>query len=77
MKSSTDMTSIARLHAKSLDLERAVGELALDSWVQVGDVIEMNGAAGKEAFIVRSRRVIVAVNGLQKLVFTLDYPPYC
>jgi hypothetical protein len=75
MKSSIELTSTSRLHATRLGVVTALAAMELGAWVQVGDVIEIAPATGQDAFIVRLRRVVVASNGIQSLVFQLDHPP--
>ncbi len=70
-----ELTSTARLHAARLHMESALGALELGAWAQVGDIIEVAAAVGRDAFIVRLRRVVVASDGTPALVLQLDHPP--
>ena len=75
MKTGIELTSAAQLHAARIGVAETLSALELGAWVQVGDLIEMAAAVGGDAFIVRLRRVVVAINGGQALVFQLDHPP--
>ena len=75
MKASTELTATARLHATRIGLVKSLAALELGAWVQVGDVVEIAAAVGKDAFIVCLRRVVVAIDGSHELVFQLDHPP--
>ena len=75
MKSRTDLTSSARLHAERKGVAQVLAALELGAWVNIDDVIELPDVSGQDAFIVRSRRVVVASDGAHTLVFQLDHPP--
>lgn len=75
MQTSFELTTIARLHAERCGVASALAALQPGAWMQVGDLLEVGAAKGRDAFIVRSRRVVVAVDGSQTLVLQLDHPP--
>lgn len=75
MQTSTELTTIARLHADQCGVAAILDGLEPGAWMQVGDLVEVGAASGQNAFIVRRRRVVVAADGSQVLVLQLDHPP--
>ncbi len=75
MKSILDLTATARRHAAEAGLLDRLERLQLQAWVGRGDLIELRTGMQRDTFVVRARRVLVAEDGDQTLVFELDYPP--
>ncbi len=75
MQTSIELTSTAQRHAARLGVAGALAALELGAWTQAGDVVELDRAAGPDAFVVRSRRVVVGADASLRLVLQLDHPP--
>lgn len=74
MKSIVELTATARRHAEAKGLLEALSKLGLDNSLMRGDIVELATATGIETFIVHARRLRIAADGSQQLVFELDYP---
>ncbi|RST45397.1 hypothetical protein EJI00_23920 [Variovorax sp. DXTD-1] len=75
MRTRIELTQTARRHAAMHGIEVVLRALALDARAQVGDVVELDLPAGRNAFVIRARRWVVVADGEQTLVFELDHPP--
>jgi hypothetical protein len=75
MKTQIEFTPAARRHAEEYGVLDRLDRLALGAWAQVDDLLELGAATGREALIIRSRRIKVSTEETQLLIFNLDYPP--
>ncbi|WP_048648351.1 hypothetical protein [Nitratireductor soli] len=75
MKTVIELTASARRKADTAGLGDRLAALAIGQWARKGDFVELAGAGEPVIFIIRARRIRVAADGGQTLVFELDHPP--
>ena len=75
MKTVIELTASARRKAEAADLGHRLAGLAIGEWARKGDFVELVGSGEPIVFIICTRRIRIAADGGQTLVFELDHPP--
>ncbi|EKF17258.1 hypothetical protein [Nitratireductor pacificus] len=75
MKTSIELTASARRKAETASVAGLLAGLAIGEWARKGDFVELAGEREAVTFLIRARRIRVAADGGQTLVFELDHPP--
>lgn len=74
MKTVFALTATARRHAEAKGLLTKIDAVVPDPSLARGDIVEFATATGFDAFMVHARRLRIAADGSQQLVFELDFP---